>query len=208
MKYEWTVNKIDVKPHFQNLENFVYIIYWDYIANNESGFTSSINGFTEFNSEVDSDTYIPYENITKDIVDHWLNTSTNVNQLQSILNKKIEDLINPPIINLPLPWIPNPTPTPISTPIPTVSSTSTPTPTTIFYVFDLSFSDVSENDACSLYPTTNTYYSSSSLLSNGVTIFTDMGLSIQPNNGYYSDGINVWSVNSSLLYGQNLCSIP
>ena len=204
MKYEWIINKIDVKPVFEGLENFVYIIYWDYLADNESGYTSTIKGYTEFSSEVNSDTYVPYESITKNIADYWLNTSTNVNQLQSILNKKIEDLINPPIINLPLPWVPNPTPTPT----PTLSPTSTPTPTTVFYVFDLSFSDVTENDACTIYPTTNAYYSSSALLSNGVTIFTDMELTTQVNNGYYSDGINVWTVNSSTLSNQNLCSIP
>lgn len=129
MKYEWIVNKIDVKPSFDGLENFVYRIYWDYLADNENGVTSSIKGYTEFNSDVNSDNYIPYENITKDNVDHWLNIITNLNELQSTLNKKIEDLINPPIINLPLPWIPDPTPTPTPTPTSTPTETPTPTPT-------------------------------------------------------------------------------
>jgi hypothetical protein len=48
--------------------------------------------------------------LTEEIVIGWLEDSLDIPQLQESLAQSIEDLVNPPIIVLPLPWV-NPEPT-------------------------------------------------------------------------------------------------
>ena len=130
--YNWNIKLMDIIPLFNGYENFVTRVYWDYIGIDDNGITSKIEGYTEFDSVNDTD-YILYGDITQEMVITWLYERNDTNNLQSIITKKIKDIINPPIVNLPFPWIPSPTPTPTPsetpTPTPTPSETPTPTPT-------------------------------------------------------------------------------
>ena len=108
--YNWNIKLMDIIPLFNGYENFVTRVYWDYIGIDDNGITSKIEGYTEFDSVNDTD-YILYGDITQEMVITWLYERNDTNNLQSIITKKIKDIINPPIVNLPFPWIPSPTPT-------------------------------------------------------------------------------------------------
>ena len=52
--------------------------------------------------------FIEYDSLTKDKVIDWLKNAIGNEEIQSIennLNIEIENLINPPVITLPLPWV-------------------------------------------------------------------------------------------------------
>ena len=52
-----------------------------------------------------SDTdFTAYEDLTYEQVCAWLSSGLNVEAIDSNLEAQIENLKNPPIINLPLPW--------------------------------------------------------------------------------------------------------
>ena len=121
---------MDTIPDFNGFTNFITRVYWKRIATNENNISSSIVGYVEFNQR-SSEEYLEYNNITEEDVISWLETHTNIDEINSILDTKINDIINPPVVNLPFPWIPSPTPTPTSmeTPTPTQTPDVTPTPT-------------------------------------------------------------------------------
>jgi len=130
--YSWTIKQMDIIPNFNGFTNFVTRIYWDYNGINENNTSNTITGYVEFNNR-SSDPYVEYGNITEEEVIGWVETHTNVSELQNIISQKIYNIENPPIVNLPFPWIPSPTPTPTSsetpTPTPTPNETPTQTPT-------------------------------------------------------------------------------
>jgi hypothetical protein len=128
--YTWEITQMDTIPDFNGFTNFITRVYWKRIATNENNISSSIVGYVEFNQR-SSEEYLEYNNITEEDVISWLETHTNIDEINSILDTKINDIINPPVVNLPFPWIPSPTPTPTSmeTPTPTQTPDVTPTPT-------------------------------------------------------------------------------
>jgi hypothetical protein len=80
--------------------------------------------------------------------------------------------------------------------------------------FILNYSNVSASDACNGYGPPcidcSTYYTQFyTTLSTGVTIYSDSGFSTFAPNGYYSDGVKVWSVmgNSGVLNNEAVCSV-
>jgi len=127
--YNWNIKLMDTIPLFDGYENFVTRVYWDYIGVDDNGITSKVEGYNEWNV-VNQPNYVLYSSITQEIVVGWLAEYNDTNNLQSIISKKIEDIINPPIINLPLPWIPEPTTTTTTEPISTTTTTEEITTTT------------------------------------------------------------------------------
>jgi hypothetical protein len=120
--YNWNIKLMDTIPLFDGYENFVTRVYWDYIGVDDNGITSKVEGYTEWNV-VNEPNFILYSGITQEIVVGWLEEYNDTNNLQSIITKKIEDIINPPIINLPLPWTQEPTTTTTTEPISTTTTT-------------------------------------------------------------------------------------
>ena len=126
--YNWNIKLMDIIPLFDGYENFVTRVYWDYIGINENGVSSKVEGYTEWNV-VNKEHFILYGDITLENVISWLEDYNDTNNLQSIISNKIEVIINPPIVNLPFPWIPQSTTTtePISTTTTTTELTTTTT---------------------------------------------------------------------------------
>jgi hypothetical protein len=102
--FTWDIRQMDTIPDFNGYINFVKRIHWAYIGADENNISANITGYFEFN-EVPVD-YVDYSAITESQVISWCEVYTNTSELQNILNIKIYDIVNPPIINLPLPWAP------------------------------------------------------------------------------------------------------
>ncbi len=108
LSFEWVINQMQCYPSFEGETDFVVYVHWRRNATFEQYF-ADVYGCQTY-SQKEGDTYIPYEDLTFDIVCSWLEESLDVPALDINLTKKIEDLINPPIITLPLPWEPVPVP--------------------------------------------------------------------------------------------------
>jgi len=106
-EYKWLINQMDCVPIDGNLTDFVVNVYWTRAANkivNKKEYFALINGIQSF-SKNDIINFIPYENLTYEIVCAWLNASINVQNLDTNLDAQIQNEVNPPIITLPLPWV-------------------------------------------------------------------------------------------------------
>ena len=103
---KWYINAMDCKPKDGDLTDFVVVVHWSRLANeiiNDKEYSTSVYGTQSFSSEDVTD-FIPYDQLTYDIVCGWLDNSMDVAAIDLTLDKQIENLVNPPIVTLPLPF--------------------------------------------------------------------------------------------------------
>ena len=101
-KYWWNISAMDCKPKDNNLTDFVVVVHWNRLAT-DGTYNARVYGTQSFSSEDVTD-FIPYEQLTYDIVCGWLDNSMDVEVLDLNLAQQIENQINPPIVTLPLPF--------------------------------------------------------------------------------------------------------
>ena len=83
--------------------NYVVNALWE-VTGVDGTNTASIGGNTQFDSQ-QSETYIPYANLTEAIVIGWIPESA-IESAQACVQGQLESLANPPVspANTPLPW--------------------------------------------------------------------------------------------------------
>jgi ATP:corrinoid adenosyltransferase len=116
MKY-WVINQLECLPQDGDLKDFVVVAHWNRNAKevvNEKEYQASVYGSVSFSKDNVTD-FIPYDELTYEIVCGWLDNSLDVPALDANLDQQIENIINPPIITLPLPWAAPVVETPVET---------------------------------------------------------------------------------------------
>ena len=106
MKY-WYINQMDSLPVDGDLKDFVINVHWNRNAKetiNGVEYFASVYGAQSFSKD-DVTNFIPYEDLTYDIVCGWLDASIDVEALDLNLDAQIENQVNPPIVVLPLPFV-------------------------------------------------------------------------------------------------------
>lgn len=106
MKY-WQINQLDCVPQDGSLTDFVVTAHWNRNAKetiNEVEYFASVYGGQSFSKDNVTD-FIPYEELTYEIVCGWLDALINVEALDLNLDGQIENQVNPPIVVLPLPFV-------------------------------------------------------------------------------------------------------
>jgi hypothetical protein len=106
MKY-WYINQMESLPTDGDLKDFVINVHWNRNAKetiNEVEYFASVYGSQSFSKD-DVTNFIPYEDLTYDIVCGWLDASIDVEALDLNLDAEIENQVNPPIVVLPLPFV-------------------------------------------------------------------------------------------------------
>jgi spore cortex formation protein SpoVR/YcgB (stage V sporulation) len=101
-KFSWVIVQLDCAPSYEGLQDYVVNVHWRYGAQFESYYTD-LYGAQSFN-EVAGPDFTPYAELTESQVIGWLENSLDMIQIQDQLVKTIENMVNPPIVVLPLPW--------------------------------------------------------------------------------------------------------
>jgi hypothetical protein len=101
--YNWVINQMDTKPTEDGLTDVVVVIHWTRTAQDGEINVSNIGtmGCTT-PSETD---FTAYPDLTYEQVCSWLDAGLDVAAIDLNLDGQIENIIKPPIIVLPLPWI-------------------------------------------------------------------------------------------------------
>jgi hypothetical protein len=68
-------------------------------------YIASFPGVTPFNTP-DPASFTPYEDITEEQVIGWVDAKVDMPAIDATLTSNVENQINPPIVELPLPWAP------------------------------------------------------------------------------------------------------
>ena len=104
--YQWVINQMDTKPTEDGLTDVVVTIHWTRTAEQFVGEEAIlVSSYGTMGCETPSSTdFTTYPDLTYEQVCGWLDVGLNVTAIDLGLDQQIENIINPPVIVLPLPW--------------------------------------------------------------------------------------------------------
>lgn len=133
INYNWTINPLECYPTSSEGPDFVFIAHWQLHASEEvdgKTYTATSIGTQSIPAHSGS-AFIPFEELTLDIVQGWVETSMGSEQVESLkagLAQNIANQINPPVLTLQSPWLTTTSTTSTTTTVePTTSTTSSTT---------------------------------------------------------------------------------
>ena len=103
--YHWEIETMDVIPNSNGLTYVVDRINWKYHSTDPVTNNTAHVGWSIKLNEVDGSEFIEYSSLTKNIVEGWLESILDVNDLKSMVDEKIVLKNNPPTIQPPFPWV-------------------------------------------------------------------------------------------------------
>jgi hypothetical protein len=104
--YKWVINQMNTAPSEDGLTDVVKVVNWTRTAEQYvGGEPILVSSYGTMNCTTPSSTdFTAYPDLTQEQVESWLDAGLDVPTIDLGLDKQIEDIINPPIIVLPLPW--------------------------------------------------------------------------------------------------------
>lgn len=103
--YKWNINALDAKVSVDDDENVVYMVHWSLIATSEDG-EHTVSNIGTHGVEYDADNFVPYEDLTEEMVIGWLEAGLDVDSMKAGLDAQIEKLITPQEITYSNPFPP------------------------------------------------------------------------------------------------------
>ena len=113
--YEWTVTGLRTKTEGENL-NAVIQTHWKCVGTDEHGHTATFIGATPFTSSgVAPEEFVPFEELTEDIVLGWIQTHVNNDPMyKAHIEERIQKQLNYYHVDEPvLPWNSEPSVAPV-----------------------------------------------------------------------------------------------
>jgi hypothetical protein len=105
--YKWVVSSLDAYPKdAEGLTDVICVIHYRYQAEqveNDKTYFAEVYGTLSVPSPDPAD-FVPYDQVTYEMVCSWLEAGLDQEALEQNLNSQIEDQINPKVISLPLPF--------------------------------------------------------------------------------------------------------
>ena len=105
--YKWVVSSLDSYPKdAEGLTDVICVIHWRYKADqvqDDKTYFAEVYGTLSVPSPDPAD-FVPYEEVTYEMVCSWLESGLDTESLNENLKSQIADQINPKIISLPLPF--------------------------------------------------------------------------------------------------------
>jgi len=102
LETKWVVVQMDTAPSEETLHDVVKRVHYRYEGTDEQYF-ADIYGVLSCETPSETD-FTAYEDLTYEQVCLWLEAGLNVEAMDLNLATQIENLKNPPIVNLPLPF--------------------------------------------------------------------------------------------------------
>jgi hypothetical protein len=102
LETKWVVVQMDTAPSEDTLQDVVKKVHYRYEGTDEQYF-ADIYGVLSCETPSETD-FTAYEDLTYEQVCEWLEAGLNVEAMNKNLATQIENLKNPPIVNLPLPF--------------------------------------------------------------------------------------------------------
>ena len=102
INYKQTISALDCAVNEEGLENVVKTIHWRCRRTDSDGFTTEVYGAQPVPSPNPQE-FKPYENLTQEIVEGWLESTIDLSEKQTTITEKIDKIKNPTKVTLPLP---------------------------------------------------------------------------------------------------------
>lgn len=118
--YQWFVTNMDCYPTYESETDVVFKVYYyveafsseTHSVTQPSGeitqnpYQATVSSIQEFTYQADSP-YTPYNELTNEIVVGWIQSALGLDEINALylkLDTDINNQINPPVVNPPLPW--------------------------------------------------------------------------------------------------------
>ena len=105
INYKWVINELNCIPNEGQLIDVVSIVNWSRFAEQDN-IEVSVYGTMSCPSPSETD-FTAYPDLTFEQICTWLDEGLKVAELDANLYSQIQNIINPPIVTLPLPWAKN-----------------------------------------------------------------------------------------------------
>ena len=111
----WIIERLLVKPTEGSLTDVVITADWR-CNGSQDQYSGTCYGSVSFAPPTEN--FTPYDQLTQDQVLGWC-FSNGVDQaaIEANVSLQIENQINPPVVTLPLPWVPVPPPVKVAEPV-------------------------------------------------------------------------------------------
>jgi len=104
-QFSWTISQLDTAPQSEGLIDVVKTVHYRY-KGIDGDYQAETYGTYSCGEPSQSD-FTAYPDLTEANVIGWLEVGLDVDAMQTNIETQIENLKNPPIVNLPLPWSEN-----------------------------------------------------------------------------------------------------
>lgn len=109
--YNWIISSMDEYPTTpDNLTDVVFNVHWRRSASEtvdgQNYYTDTFNMLAV--PAPSPEDFTPYPELTFEQVCGWLEAGLDVAEIDAGLANQIQNLINPPVVSLPLPWVQQP----------------------------------------------------------------------------------------------------
>ena len=106
MTIAWTITALNCKPQEGNLTDVVITAHWS-CTGTQDDFSTNVYGTCSFSQP--GDPFTPYADLTQDQVLGWCwANGVDKDATEAIVQSQINNMINPPVVTPPLPWVPTP----------------------------------------------------------------------------------------------------
>jgi hypothetical protein len=102
LETKWLISQMDTAPSEDGLTDVVKTVHWRY-EGKDGEYTAEVYGAMSCETPSETD-FTAYEDLTYEQVCTWLEAGLNIEAMDLNLATQIENLKNPLIVNLPLPF--------------------------------------------------------------------------------------------------------
>lgn len=107
INYKWLISSLDSYPkNAEGLTDVICLVHWRYQAEqvqDDKTYFAEVYGASSVPAPDPAD-FVPYEEVTYEMVCGWLESILDVESLNANLDSQIADQITPKIVTLPLPF--------------------------------------------------------------------------------------------------------
>jgi hypothetical protein len=112
MAFTWVISQLDSIPSLDGMDKVISTIHYraqksyQYFISEgleTDFFTADTYGALAVDAPHEA-SFTPYDEVTKEMVISWLESSLDCVAIESNLDSQIQNFLNPPIVNFGLPW--------------------------------------------------------------------------------------------------------
>jgi kynureninase len=106
MAFNWVISQLDSIPTLDGMDKVISTIHYRAQKQYEEDvvhFTADYFGALRVDAPHEA-SFTPYDEVTKEMVESWLESSLDCEAIEANLDSQIENFLNPPIVAYALPW--------------------------------------------------------------------------------------------------------
>ena len=116
--FEFVISQLDSIPSFDGMDKVISVIHWraqkvhfdvtfssEFEGAKADLFTADTYGALSVDAPHEA-SFTPYDEVTKEMVEGWLESSLDTEAIEANLDAQIENFLNPPLVAYALPWAP------------------------------------------------------------------------------------------------------